>query len=195
MAARYRISNKWRLGANWSYSTLSKEEAHASNQLFSSNRIGGDVFYNGHIWGKPIYQYLGSGFQHLHTPGMNNGINGRMLWANSSTTIAFDKGSLASTIQYYNNISTGDVQSDLLTADAGWNYVVRKKIQLNTTINYLNQQTIARQAGIRQMITTNLKKHIAISVFADVKHDLIDNMNPFLYPKTRGELQVTYKLN
>lgn len=193
MNARYRISKKWRVSANWTYVGLSKDEADSKNTLFSSNRLGADVFYSGKLLGRPFYQYVGSGYQQLTTPGLYTGMNGKTLWINTSSNMAFEKGTLTTTLQFYNNMA--HAQNDLLTADAGWNYVLFKKFQLSTAVNYLNQQHVARQAGIRQTLAVLMLKKVSVNAFGDIRHDLIENTNPFLYPKTRGEIQIIYQLN
>jgi hypothetical protein len=194
LMAKYRVSRKLRIGVNWTSSHLSKKYGKSdSEKLYALDRMGADVSFNGKLNGAPFFQYTGIGYQNINMPAGFLNSMGKMIWVNSSSSVSLGKGMLSVNLQWYNQLQTSLMQGDLFTGDAGFSFTLGKKIQLSMAANYLDQQYMARQLGIRQTITTTISKHFNVNVFADIRKNMIDNMNPFLFPSTRGEIEITYK--
>lgn len=194
LIAKYRVSRQLRVGLNWTSSHLSKKYGkNDSETLYSLDRVGTDISYNGKLNGLPFFQYTGVGYQNINMPAGFLNSMGKMMWVNSSSSMALGKGMLSVNLQWYNQLQPSVMQGDLFTGDAGFTFTLAKKIQLTTAANYLNQQYMAKQLGVRQTITTTISKKFDVNVFADIRKNMIDNMNPFLFPSTRGEIEITYK--
>lgn len=193
LGIRYRLSRKLKAGVSWTYSGLSRKEGESKTSLYYSNRISGDMNFMGKLAGRPLFQYLGLGFQDLSIPDLPPSAFGKMIWVSSASNLALAKGTLSANFQLYDQLQ--QEAGGLLTADAGWSYNAFKTFRFTTSLNYLNQSLMARQVGVRQTISATLHDRINLNVFADLRKDIKTNQNKFLYPNTRGEIEVTYKFN
>lgn len=194
LSTKYKFSRKIKAGLNWNYSSLSKITAGYQNKLFYSNRIYSDANFNGKLRNHPLFQIINIGYQNISIPDMQNVALGENFWINSATSLAMNKGTLSMNMQLFNQLNKTALQGDLLTTDLGWSYTVLQRVNITSAINYLNQSNIARQLGMRQTLSAAVKDKFLISLFADIRKDLIQNNNSFMFPNTRGEIVVTYKL-
>jgi hypothetical protein len=194
LSTKYKFSRKIRAGLNWNYSSLSKVTANNHNKLFYSNRIYSDANFNGKLRNLPLFQVFNIGYQNISIPDMQDIALGKNFWVNSATSLAMNKGTLSINMQLFNQLDKSALQGDLLTTDLGWSYTLFKGVNITSAINYLNQSNIAKQLGMRHTVSTAVKDKFLISLFADVRKDLIQNNNSFMFPNTRGEIAVTYKL-
>jgi hypothetical protein len=196
LGVRYRLSKKVRAGLNWTYSDLTRNVAESKSRLYYSNRINGDLTLMSKLAGKPLFHYMGLGFQDLSIPDMPTAALGKMAWVSSSTNWALPKGALSVNLQMFEQLEQPAAgQGSLLTTDAGWSYVAFKSWRLTTSVNYLNQAAVARQLGLRQTLSASIGNRVNLGLFADMRKDLKTNQNKFLYPNTRGEIELTYKFN
>jgi hypothetical protein len=194
LMAKYRVSRKMKLGLSWTSSHLNKKYSKQDTEtLYALDRMGADISINGKLNGLPFFQYTGIGYQNIEMPAGFINSMGKMIWVNSSSSMSLGKGMLSVNLQWYNQLQPSVVQGDLFTGDAGFSFTPGKNIQLSTAANYLSQQSMARQLGVRQTISTSISKNFNVNVFADLRKNMIDNMNPFLFPSTRGEIEITYK--
>lgn len=180
---------------NWTYSGLSKLTNHTKEKLYYSNRIYSEASYSAKVRNLPLFQFLNMGYQNISIPDLPSSSLGKTFWINSATNIAMNKGSLSISLQLFNQLDKSIAQGDLLTTDLGWTFTAFRSLNLTTAVNYLNQKHIAKQMGVRQTIFASIKDKLSIRLFADVRKDIIQNRNSFLFPNTRGELVIAYKIN
>jgi hypothetical protein len=195
LSAKYKFSRKIKAGLNWNYSDLSKVTSHYQDKLYYSNRIYSDASYNGKFNNLPLFQLINIGYQNISIPDMPVASLGKNLWINSATNMTMSKGTLSINMQLFNQLDKHVVQGDLLSTDLGWTFMAFRALNLSTAINYLNQQKVAKQLGMRQTVSASIKERLSISLFADIRKDLVENRNSFMFPNTRGEIALTYKFN
>jgi hypothetical protein len=194
LSAKYKLSRKFKVGLNWTYSGLSKLTDQSNEKLYYSNRIFSEASFTGKVRNLHLFQFLNVGYHNISIPDLPSSSLGRTFWINSATNMAMNKGTLSANLQLFNQLDKSIVQGDLLTTDLGWTFTAFRRFNLTTAVNYLNQQHVAKQMGVRQTIFSSIKDKLSISLFADVRKDIIQNRNSFLFPNTRGELAMTYKL-
>lgn len=195
VSAKYKLTRQFKFGVNWTYSNLLKHSgAHVKERLYYSNRIYSDVNFYGKIYGLMVMQYVNLGYQNISIPDMPLNTQGSTAWLNSSTSIAVGQNNLLFNLQMYNQLDRTISNGNLITSDLGLNYRVLKKINVTSSINFLNQRQLAKQIGIRQTVSAVIQDRFNVSLFADIRNDIISNANTFLFPNARGELLITYQI-
>lgn len=125
------------------------------------------------------------------------GILNRGLLINASImeNVVINSNVLSISIFYNHDVKQNALFSDMLNADAGWNYTLLKRIACSSGITYLDNKGVVRQAGIKQTAATNLLPRLNASLYIDCRKNLFNTAMNYLYGTFRSELSLQYLIN
>jgi hypothetical protein len=195
LGMKYRLNPKLRLGLDWTGTSLQKGKGPGSVALYASNRLNANTSFRGKLRALPFFQYLALGYQNLLFPTTQAALSGKLLWVTSSSQLSLSRGTLFTTLQLYKALQPTATPGNFITLESGLSYQVLKKVNLSTSVLYMDQGVITRQVGVKQSVSTSVGRHLSLNFFGDLTGNLQRNLNPLLFPNSRGEMQIAYKLN
>jgi hypothetical protein len=187
---KWKLSSKIKAGVSFNSVKMIRVNNGLKAQILQQTRSTADISLRGKISGTPFFQYTTIGYQNFSTPADIGELPGKMLIINSSGNLSCQKFQLQINIQYLKEPANN--QKDLLTTDAGLSFSIYKVLQAVSSVTYLGQNKNVQQLGIRHSIQGILFKRWQLSVFGDVRKNLITNQNPLFFPASRGEIMIQY---
>ncbi|MHA4894140.1 hypothetical protein ACXZ1K_05255 [Pedobacter sp. PWIIR3] len=190
--SRYRISRSYSVNLKYGENGVDKVDG-MSAAVFSSQKLQADLNANYKLGDNYGFSHLSVGKQLMLNPGLITNTN--FATVIYSQTIVLKAFSLSGNAFYNKELSGAQVLGDMMNADFGCQYTIFRNVNISSAVTYLDNENIARQAGIRQTIQLSAFKNFDISAFLDVRKNLINPLYPDLFATGRGELSIRYFLN
>lgn len=160
---------------------------------YSSQKMQADMNTSYKLGGNYAFSYVSIGRQVMLNPSVLT--NTSFMTLICSQNIVLKSVSLNANAFYNKELNGLRVLGDLLNADLGCQYTLLKKMNISSSVTYLDNQHIARQLGVRQSIQLSMLKNFDVSAFVDMRRNLINPLYPDLFSTGRGELSIRYYLN
>ncbi len=122
----------------------------------------------------------------------SNGSN--MLMLNYIHSLLLRTNTLTATVFYNRELSPTKLIGNMLNADFAYQYKLFEALNLSTGFTYLDNNNIARQAGIRQTVQVFAGSNFDVDTFLDVRKNLITPIYPDLYATARAEVMLRYHI-
>ena len=136
------------------------------------------------------------GWQQFDNVYVQQGSTSDLLMVQSVNSVVLDGGRVLSLNLFYNKeLKENQLIGDMLNSDAGISYTLLKKINLTSSLTYLDNKLAARQLGLRQAVNSYIGRKVNLNLYVDWRKNLIEPMNPYLYSNFRGELSLQYLFN
>jgi hypothetical protein len=191
--SRYKFNNHLNLSLKYLAGGTAKVIGGVSNSVYSSQKLEMDMNTSYKIGKQFSMTHVTIGQQGLQNQ-YASAFSSNMLNLNILQTIAFKKSALTATVYYNKEVSAYHLIGDLITSDISYQYQLFKKVQVSSGVTYLNNGTIAKQAGLRQSIQVFGGKHFDVNASMDLRKNLVPPQYADLYAAARGELSLKYYL-
>ncbi|WP_207428879.1 hypothetical protein [Pedobacter sp. SYSU D00535] len=120
--------------------------------------------------------------------------NSNFLTLNYTHTVVMNQFTISGSLFGNKELSGDMLMGDMINSEAGCQYPLFKKLNLSSSMTYLDNKGVARQWGVKQNIHWLAGKHFDISAYLDLRRNLIEPIYKSLYTTGRGELSVRYYL-
>lgn len=156
---------------NRKLSILSQANGNAGGILFTSNASLGIQQMN--------YQSLKSLF--INLAGMQ--------------TFMLGPGMVVTNLYYNRDVKNAAIYNNLLNIDAGYQYVLWKKVSCGTSLIYMDSKDVVRQIGLRQQVAAQLFGRWSFSVAADGRKNLKNTAANYYYGRFNTTTSLHYQIN
>ncbi|WP_343522281.1 hypothetical protein [Pedobacter sp.] len=190
--SRFRISRSANLGLKYIDNGVDKV-SQGSTPVYASKKLQLDLNSNYKLFGQRAFSHVSVAQQEIANP-LSLG-NSSLLQLNYVQTVVFNNFSLSGNLFYNRELNPNTILGNMLNSDASLQYQLFRGISMSSGLSYLDNQQLARQAGIKQSIQFMLKKHFDISAYVDIRKNLITPTYPDLFSTNRGELSIHYYLD
>jgi hypothetical protein len=190
--SRFRISRSANLGFKYIDNGVDKV-SQGSTPVYASKKLQLDLNSNYKLFGQRGFSHVSVAQQEIANP-LSLG-NSSLLQLNYVQTVVFKDFSLSGNLFYNRELSANTILGNMLNSDASLQYQLFRGVSMSSGLSYLDNQNLARQAGIKQSIQFMLKKHFDISAYLDLRKNLITPTYPDLFSTNRGEISIHYYLD
>jgi len=190
--SRFKINRNYSLALKYSDNGMDRMDTVAI-PMYSSRKLQASGNANYKIGKLHSFSYITIGYQTLR----NNAVmasNSSLLTMNYTQTVPIKQYTLNGSVFYNKEMSAFKLLGDMLNTDLGCQYPLFRKFNLSTSATYLENKGAARQAGIRQSVQYSPVEGLDMSVYADLRKNLITPLYPGLYTAGRGEISLKYYL-
>ncbi len=190
--SRYRLNKQFTFNLKYIDNGISKSGS-INETMYSSKKIQGDLSSNLRIGKAFNFTHVSLGMQEMLNPivvKMSKFAN-----LNYSQTLTVGELSFSGSVFYNKELTGLKVMGDMINTDVGCQYSLFHKLNLASSLTFLSNEDIAKQAGIRQNVQYQFGKNLDVSAFIDVRKNLITPKFPGLFGNQRGELSLRYYLN
>jgi len=190
--SRFKINRNYSLALKYSDNGMDRMDTVAI-PMYSSRKVQALGNANYKIGKLHSFSYITIGYQILR----NNAVmasNSSLLTMNYTQTVPIKQYTLNGSVFYNKEMSAFKLLGDMLNTDLGCQYPLFRKFNLSTSATYLENKGVARQAGIRQSVQYSPVEGLDMSVYADLRKNLITPLYPGLYTAGRGEISLKYYL-
>lgn len=191
--SRFRISRYAILGLKYIDNGVDKVLSKGSTPVYSSKKLQFDLNSNYKFFGQRGFSHVSVAQQEIANP-LSLG-NSSLMQFNYMQTVVFKNFSLTGNLFYNRELNANTILGNLLNSDATLQYQLFRGISMSSGLSYLDNQHLARQAGIKQSIQFMLKKNFDISAYLDIRKNLITPTYPDLFSTNRGEISLHYYLD
>ncbi|WP_316824678.1 hypothetical protein [Pedobacter miscanthi] len=189
--SRFRISRSANLGLKYIDNGVDKV-SQGSSPVYASKKLQLDLNSNYKLFGQRGFSHISVAQQEIANP-LSLG-NSSLMQLNYVQTVVFKGFSLSGNLFYNRELNANTILGNMLNSDASLQYQLFRGISMSSGLSYLDNQNLARQAGIKQSIQFMLKKHFDISAYLDIRKNLITPTYPDLFSTNRGEISIHYYL-
>jgi hypothetical protein len=190
--SRFRISRSANLGLKYIDNGVDKV-SQGSTPVYASKKLQLDLNSNYKLFGQRGFSHVSVAQQEIANP-LSLG-NSSLLQLNYVQTVVFKDFSLSGNLFYNRELNANTILGNMLNSDASLQYQLFRGVSMSSGLSYLDNQNLARQAGIKQSIQFMLKKHFDISAYLDIRKNLITPTYPDLFSTNRGEISIHYYLD
>jgi hypothetical protein len=190
--SRFRISRSANLGLKYIDNGVDKV-SQGSTPVYASKKLQLDLNSNYKLFGQRGFSHVSVAQQEIANP-LSLG-NSSLLQLNYVQTVIFKDFSLSGNLFYNRELNANTILGNMLNSDASLQYQLFRGVSMSSGLSYLDNQNLARQAGIKQSIQFMLKKHFDISAYLDIRKNLITPTYPDLFSTNRGEISIHYYLD
>jgi methyl coenzyme M reductase subunit D len=190
--SRFRISRSANLGLKYIDNGVDKV-SQGSRPVYASKKLQLDLNSNYKLFGQRGFSHISVAQQEIANP-LSLG-NSSLMQLNYVQTVVFKGFSLSGNLFYNRELNANTILGNMLNSDASLQYQLFRGISMSSGLSYLDNQNLARQAGIKQSIQFMLKKHFDISAYLDIRKNLITPTYPDLFSTNRGEISIHYYLD
>jgi len=170
-----------------------EKAAETVTPVYGSRKVQVDLNSSYKLLGINSFSHIGVGRQEMRNPLILGNTNLAQL--NYLQTMVFKGFSLNASLFYNQELSQTTILGNMLNSDLAVQYQLFGSVSMSTGLSYLNNQSIARQAGIKQSIQFMLKKHFDVSGYLDLRRNMIAPLYPDLFSTSRAELSIHYYLD
>ncbi len=202
--SRFRLSKGYTLNFKYVENGVNKI-SDVRAPVYSSKKIQSDFNANYKIAGHYSFSHvtLGrqtvsnagtmvAGFDNLTIPSLEQP---DFMMLNYAQNVLFKNFSLIGNLFYNRELSHTAILGNMLNSDVACQFTLFKTISLSSGITYLDNQSIAKQVGIKQNIQLMLKKHFDVSAYVDLRKNLVNPLYPDLFATGRAEFSIRYYLD
>ncbi|WP_421939088.1 hypothetical protein [Pedobacter sp.] len=190
--SKIRISKKSTIGLKYIDNGVDKVAGNTT-PVYSSAKLQLDLNSSYRFLGLNAFTHAGLAKQQMNNP--QTMLKASLIQFNYLQTLLFKGFSVNGTIFYNKELNTTTVMGNMLNTDVSLQYQIFKSVSLSSGITYLDNQHLARQAGIRQNVQFMLLKHFDINAYLDLRKNIISPSYPDLFSTTRAELSIHYYLD
>lgn len=190
--SRFRISRSANLGLKYIDNGVDKV-SQGNTPVYASKKLQLDLNSNYKLFGQRGFSHVSIAQQEIANP-LSLG-NSSLLQLNYVQTVVFKAFSLSGNLFYNRELNANTILGNMLNSDASLQYQLFRGVSMSSGLSYLDNQKLARQAGIKQSIQFMLKKHFDISAYVDIRKNLITPTYPDLFSTNRGEISIHYYLD
>ncbi|WP_431294709.1 hypothetical protein [Pedobacter sp. P26] len=190
--SRFRISRSTNLGLKYIDNGVDKV-SQGSTPVYASKKLQIDINSNYKLFGQRGFSHISVAQQEIANP-LSLG-NSSLMQFNYVQTVVFKDFSLSGNLFYNRELNANTILGNMLNSDASLQYQLFRGVSMSSGLSYLDNQNLARQAGIKQSIQFMLKKHFDISAYVDIRKNLITPTYPDLFSTNRGEISIHYYLD
>jgi len=190
--SRFRISRSANLGLIYIDNGVDKV-SQGSTPVYASKKLQLDLNSNYKLFGQRGFSHVSVAQQEIANP-LSLG-NSSLMQFNYVQTVVFKDFSLSGNLFYNRELNANTILGNMLNSDASLQYQLFRGVLMSSGLSYLDNQNLARQAGIKQSIQFMLKKHFDISAYLDIRKNLITPTYPDLFSTNRGEISIHYYLD
>lgn len=190
--SRFRISRSANLGLKYIDNGVDKV-SQGTIPVYASKKLQLDLNSNYKLFGQRGFSHVSVAQQEIANP-LSLG-NSSLMQFNYVQTVVFKDFSLSGNLFYNRELNANTILGNMLNSDASLQYQLFRGVSMSSGLSYLDNQHLARQAGIKQSIQFMLKKHFDISAYLDIRKNLITPTYPDLFSTNRGEISIHYYLD
>lgn len=190
--SRFRISRSTNLGFKYIDNGVDKV-SQSNTPVYAAKKLQLDLNSNYKLFGQRGFSHVSIAQQEIANP-LSLG-NSSLMQLNCVQTVVFKNFSLSGNVFYNRELNANTILGNMLNSDASLQYLLFRGVSMSSGLSYLDNQNLARQAGIKQSIQFMLKKHFDISAYIDLRKNLITPTYPDLFSTNRGELSIRYYLD
>ncbi|MBC6110693.1 hypothetical protein ACFOG5_17110 [Pedobacter fastidiosus] len=165
----------------------------SSVPVYASRKMQADLNSSYKLFGLNSFSHMGLASQRMSNPLLAG--SSELLQFNCVQTVVFANFSLNGNLFYNRETSAVPVLGNMLSSDLSVQYRLFGSVSMSTGATYLNNENLARQAGIRQSVQFMLKKHFDITGYADLRKNMVVPLYPDLYSTARAEFSIHYYLD
>lgn len=192
--SRFRISRKFNFSLKYSENGMAKQLSGVNTTIYSSTKfqVSGNANYK--LWKLQNSSNLNIAYQNLSNSQLLT-MPGNFMNANYSHSMIMGQSSLSANVFYNKEMSAYELIGDLINGEISYQYPFLDELNLSTAINYLENDQIIKQYGVRQSLQVLSAKNFDFNASADIRKNLIAPVYPELYPACQVELSLKYYLN
>ncbi|WP_412465581.1 hypothetical protein [Pedobacter sp. KLB.chiD] len=190
--SRFRVSRSTSLGIKYIDNGVDKV-SQGNTPVYAAKKFQLDLHSNYKLFGQRGFSHVSVAQQEIANP-LSLG-NSSLMQLNYVQTVVFKNFSLSGNVFYNRELNANTILGNMLNSDASLQYLLFRNVSMSSGLSYLDNQNLARQAGIKQSIQFMLKKHFDISAYVDIRKNLITPTYPDLFSTNRGELSIRYYLD
>lgn len=192
--SRFRINRKFNFSLKYSENGMAKQLSGVNTTIYSSTKfqVSGNANYK--LWKHPNSSNLNIAYQNLSNSQLLT-MPGNFMNVNYSHSMIMGQSSLSANVFYNKEMSAYELIGDLINGEISYQYPFLDDLNLSTAINYLENDQISKQYGVRQSLQVLSAKNFDFNASADIRKNLITPIYPELYPACQVELSLKYYLN
>jgi hypothetical protein len=192
---RYRVSRKLTLSSRLHQSQMNTVSDKNSDAVFLNRKVTFSSQMNGKMWARPYTSFAMLGLQQLNYENAVEPVRSMFINTHLSHNVMIGSRMIAGNLFYNRDLKNAAIYSNLLNIDAGYHYALLKHIQCGSSLTFLDNKDVVRQMGIRQQAAAQLMKRFSVNVSVDLRKDLINTPQNYLYGNFRTEMSLHYQLN
>jgi hypothetical protein len=194
LQGRYRLNRAFTLGGRLNQYQLVRKQPSGKERMYVSRKVMADGQFSGRVAGVNQRTNLSLGWQQFNNIQVQHGANSDLLLVQWVTTVPAGNASIMMNMFYNKEVGNSKLIGDMFNGEAGASFPLFKTVTLTSSLTYLDNKLAARQIGTRQSVNTILLKNFNIGLYVDVRKDIIEPANPYLYGNFRGELSIFYQI-
>lgn len=192
---RYRVSRKLTLSSRLHQSQMNTVSDKNSDAVFLNRKVTFSSQMNGKMWARPYTSFAMLGLQQLNYENAVQPVRSMFVNTQLSHNIMIGRRMIAGNLFYNRDLKNAAIYSNLLNIDAGYHYALLKSIQCSSSLTFLDNKDVVRQMGVRQQAAAQLMKRFSVNLSVDLRKDLINTPQNYLYGNFRTEMSLHYQLN
>lgn len=192
---RLRISRQLTLSGRLHQSSMFADGDHGRQEQYLNRKASFSSQWNGRTGGLRFVNQSSLGLQQMHYLTAGSPVKSLFLNAFVSHSIPVGEKLVTANVFYNRDIKDAAVYANLLTADAGYQYRLAKFLQCGSSLTFLDNKGVVRQAGIRQQVSASVFGRCQVNLSVDARKDLVNTPQNYLYGNFRSELSIFYMLN
>jgi hypothetical protein len=189
---QYRYSKNMRWGGGYHRSAINTLREGKSS-LYNINRYSVNMNNNFYFKEFFINQNINVNYQNIRFDRFTDSVNSNLLLLNYNVSAPVGSNNASLFISYNKELGDMIYINNLFISELSYQYTVKKRFTAGSSLNYNNDIGIVKQLGIRQALSFLNASKISFDISVDYKHDLIENLNKYLYPNFRGNVSISYK--
>lgn len=190
--SRYRLNKQLTFNLKYMDNGISKSGT-VNETMYSSKKFQGDLSSNLSFGKVYNFTHISLGMQDMLNPIVQK--MSKFANLNYSQTLTIGGLSFSGSVFYNKELIGLKVMGDMVNTDIGCQYSLFHKLNLSSSLTYLSNEDMAKQAGIRQNLQFQFVKNLDVNAFIDVRKNLITPKFPGLFGNQRGELSLRYYFN
>ncbi|RAJ06538.1 hypothetical protein LX64_01665 [Chitinophaga skermanii] len=192
--AKYKFSRKYTLGMRLNQTTLEDQQPTRNSTSFVNRKASLTSQWNGRLASKSFSNFTTIGIQRLDYITQLHPIESEFLQFNTTQIFMVGKkgNTISANVFYNRDMRDAAVYGNLLTAEAGYNYTLLKKLFCGTAFTYLENKEVVKQIGVRQHVGVQVLKRWSFQASVDLRDDLENSQMNYLYGNFRTELSLHY---
>ncbi|MRG44752.1 hypothetical protein GFS24_06485 [Chitinophaga sp. SYP-B3965] len=192
---RYRVSRKLTFSSRIHQSKMNTVSDKNTDAVFLNRKINFSSQMNGKMWARPFTSFAMLGLQQLNYENALQPIRSMFINTQVSHSVMIGTRMVTGNLFYNRDLKNAATYSNLLNIDAGYHYALLKTIQCSSSLTFLDNKDVVRQIGVRQQAAAQLMKRFSVNVSVDLRKDLINTPQNYLYGNFRTEMSLHYQLN
>lgn len=192
---RYRFTRHLTMSVRLNQGSMNEVADSKATNVFLNRKLTVSSQMNGKFGEIAQSQVAMLGIQQMNYVIGTAPVKSTLLNLNMMQSLSLGQGVVSFNTLVSQDLSGNMDYGNMITSDAGYNYMLWKSLSCGSSITFLDTKGIARQAGLRQSIGAQLMKRLALNCYVDARKDLIKSANSFLYGNFRTEMTLHYLLN